>query len=62
MTPKRTKKRMGRPPKDPKERRSVNLTIRLTQAEIDLVRRKAKARGVTVTQLLLDPLLEEKEG
>lgn len=30
-------KRMGRPPKDPEDRQTARLEIRMTQAELDLI-------------------------
>ncbi len=47
------KKRMGRPPKPPAERRDAQVTVSLTKAELARLRREARGAGVTVSELLM---------
>lgn len=55
MTGKKRRKRMGRPPKRPAERRSVEVNVSMTRAERALLRKRAKALGVSVSELLMGP-------
>lgn len=59
---KNPKKRLGRPPKAPSERRGVTITMRLTEDELARVRAAAKREGVTVTELLLRPWQKKRKG
>jgi len=46
------KKRMGRPPKQRAERKSKRVELRLSDAEYRKLERKAKAKGLTVSEFL----------
>ena len=48
----RMKKRMGRPPKPERERRSIRVELRVSAAEYRKIERKAKARGLSVSEFL----------
>jgi hypothetical protein len=48
-------KRMGRPPVPDQQRRSVGLTVRMTQQEYQLLQSEARTQGVTASELLLLP-------
>jgi len=47
------KKKMGRPPLKPKDRRTALITLRLKAADRDLLEKEAKAKGLTVSSYLL---------
>lgn len=47
------KKRMGRPPKKASERKSVPLSLRVTEAEKSLLERSARDRGLSLTAFIL---------
>ena len=49
------KRRTGRPPKLPEERRSVSVSIHLTEAEYDLLKRLADAQGRSLTEQIMLP-------
>lgn len=59
MPPKKTtskkpaKKRMGRPPKAPGERRDVNIRLRMRTDERDTIRAAAESVGETVTEFMV---------
>ena len=61
MRPRNTKKRMGRPPKPPDEKRSAQMCVRMTQAERKRLDAEAKRLGITVSDLLMRPWREGKE-
>lgn len=46
---------MGRPPLPPSERQARIVSVRVTEAELKMLRAEAKRRGVTVSALLLGP-------
>lgn len=47
------KKKMGRPLLKPKDRRTAIITLRLKAADRDLLEKKAKAKGWTISSYLL---------
>jgi uncharacterized protein (DUF1778 family) len=46
------RKRMGRPPKQEKDRRDDYLRLRLTMAEAAKIRKAAKDAGLTISEYL----------
>lgn len=48
-------KKTGRPPKAKADRRSITLTIRVTERERGRLRKEARKRKVTITEMLLGP-------
>ena len=48
------KKKMGRPTKKPKDRRTAIITLRLTGADRDLLAKEAEAKGKSISSYLLD--------
>ncbi len=46
------KPKMGRPPKRASERRSVQLTVRCTEAEAARIRQRSRAAGIEVAEYL----------
>ena len=51
---KKTPKRMGRPPKKPSERKGIAVNLRVTPAEKDFLERASRARGMSMTALILE--------
>jgi hypothetical protein len=49
------KKKMGRPPIKPENRRSYLVNVRITEAERLRFERMAKKQGLTISELLMGP-------
>ena len=47
------KKKMGRPPLKPKDRRTAVTTLRLTETDRELLEKEAKAKGMSISSYLL---------
>jgi len=62
MAGKKKNARMGRPPKKATDRRSMNLTIRLTQKEYDQLARDAEQAGHTKTDYLRNLWLKSRSS
>lgn len=56
---KKGKARMGRPPKAPEDRRSINASVRVTRAEYERLLAEAERQGVTLSGLLMRPWRRE---
>lgn len=54
------KPKMGRPPKKPSERRSIEVNVRMTKAERARILAEAKKSGRTVSEILMRPWREVK--
>ena len=54
------KKKMGCPPNDPAEVRSLHINVRFEFAERDLLQTEVDGQGMTATDLLLDPWRDRK--
>lgn len=52
---KKSKVKMGRPPKKPNEVLSEIVCIRLTKGERNLLETEARQQGITVKELLMKP-------
>ena len=52
---KRTRGRMGRPPKPPAERRVRNITVHVTHDELKRIDKDAKRLGMNRSDLLMQP-------
>lgn len=61
MKAKIKKKRMGRPPKSPEDRRSTIITVRVTDFEHRRILAEAERSGVSVSELLLAQWRDKKE-
>jgi uncharacterized protein (DUF1778 family) len=48
------RKKMGRPTKKPKDRRTAIITLRLTDADRALLLKEAKAKGLSISSYLLN--------
>ena len=59
MARKKTRARMGRPPKPPAERRDQVVSVSLTKAERRRIVAAARAAGITVAELLMRPWRRE---
>ena len=53
MTKKREGAKMGRPPMDPEDVRSINLGIRITRRERALIQAEAKRAGITLGEVVM---------
>ena len=47
------KKKMGRPPLKPKDRRSAIITLRLTKTDRELLAKQAESKGMSISSYLL---------
>ncbi len=54
------KKKMGRPPKPPAERRSKVVPLRMSAAEYRKLVRQAKGRGLSISEYLRRKAQEDK--
>ena len=50
---KEKKKKMGRPPLKPKDRRSAIITVRLTETDRDLLEKQAASKNMSISSYLL---------
>lgn len=57
---KKKRSRMGRPCLPPDDRRSVHVSVRLTEAELGRLKVLAREHGVTVSDLLMRPWREKR--
>ena len=48
------KKKMGRPTKKPKDRRTAIITLRLTGADRGLLAKEAEAKGMSISSYLIE--------
>ena len=53
MEAKKKKKKMGRPPLKPKDRRSAITTLRLTETDRKLLEKQAGSKGMSISSYLL---------
>lgn len=59
----KTRKRMGRPPKAANEKFSEQVNVKMTSAELSMLKAEAKRRGVSLSALMMGPWREsEKKG
>ena len=56
---KRKKKKMGRPPLKPSERRSIEVNVRMTPGEKRAIDQEARATGATASEILMRPWRKE---
>ena len=61
MAKRKSKSKMGRPPIPPAERRVVRVTVHMQQRELRLLTEQAKRRGVSLSELLMQPWRGEKK-
>ena len=47
------KKKMGRPPLNPKDRRTAIVTLRLTKTDRELLEKQAASKGMSISSYLL---------
>ena len=59
MSRAKSKKKMGRPPLKPQQRRSVIVTVRMTKKERIELEQKAKKVGLSLSTYILRSLCEE---
>ena len=55
------KRRTGRPPKPPKEKRSEHIMVYLTPAERKRLEKLAKKEGIPLAAFIMRPWREKKE-
>jgi uncharacterized protein (DUF1778 family) len=56
------KKKVGRPPLKPKDRRTALITLRLKKADRDMLAREAEREGLSISSYLLKCWKEHMEG
>ena len=55
-------KRMGRPPKAPKDLKTEEINVRMTKAERKRLQAKADRLGISVSALLMQPWRKPEQG